>query len=475
MSFLALPTEVLDIIVDYLNPGPPGSAYYRAYAPTACLCNIDEVLAREQGSYLMSVESKRSILALSSACKSSRMAIFDRLFLEKVMLDWKADSLQQGRLLLDVPARGKVQTLILQANSIGRASLRPPLADYIKLFPRLHEIQINLVYPCMHDRRKHLGPHQSVNMGNQMTTSPSATASDTTQRGSSLQSVNLAIYQAISFRGRTDEGFTKKSLRDFASADHLEKLNMARLDKYHLELTFSRSRSSRSGPTFWNEFMLRMENACQIPAKNVSMCFSFQLNGESERFLAELSRAIVHWPKGVEDISFCLQLDEFVLGGYRRILDLVKQGNDGKLELVNGYLPSKLDLDRFVQTMRETRPNLRNFDLVIYTFRAYNCPLLEYHHIAANGGVKDQVPGVSSAFSIEYSELDRLHAKYLEWEGIYSDNDEEVYGFGTELQEYQGEMEEMIGMHEQAASEEYGYKYFYEDLSDSEDSSFLSE
>lgn len=33
----------------------------------------------------------------------------------------------------------------------------------------------------------------------------------------------------------------------------------------------------------------------------------------------------------------------------------------------------------------------------------------------------------------------------------------------------------MIGMHEQAASEEYGYKYFYEDLSDSEDSSFLSE
>lgn len=109
MSFLALPTEVLDIIVDYLNPGPPGSSYYRAYAPTACLCKIDEVRAREQGTYLMSVESKRSILALSSACKSSRMAIFDRLFLEKVMLDWKADSLQQGRLLLDVPARGKVQ------------------------------------------------------------------------------------------------------------------------------------------------------------------------------------------------------------------------------------------------------------------------------------------------------------------------------------------------------------------------------
>jgi hypothetical protein len=103
-----------------------------------------------------------------------------------------------------------------------------------------------------------------------------------------LQSISLAIYQETSFRGRTDEGFTKKSLTDFASADHLEKLNMAKLDNYHIELAFSKTRFERSKPTFWNEFMLRMENACQIPARNVSMCFSFQLNGESERFLVSL-------------------------------------------------------------------------------------------------------------------------------------------------------------------------------------------
>jgi hypothetical protein len=156
----------------------------------------------------------------------------------------------------------------------------------------------------------------------------------------------------------------------------------------------------------------------------------------------------------------------------------VNPGKDGSLELVHGCLPSKRDLDQFVGTIRKTRPNLRNFDLVFYTFTRYSRPLLEYHHIATDGGVRNQVPGVSSAFSIENSQLDSLHAKYLEWEGLYSNNDEEGNGSGTGLQEYQDEMEEIICIYEQAASEEYGYKYFYEDLSelsDSEDSSFLSE
>jgi hypothetical protein len=197
---------------------------------------------------------------------------------------------------------------------------------------------------------------------------------------------------------------------------------------------------------------------------------------------AELSRAIARWPEEVEDISFCLQLDEFVLmGGHRMISNLVNPGKDGSLELVHGCLPSKRDLDQFVGTIRKTRPNLRNFDLVFYTFTRYNRPLLEYRHaIAAVAIAIDQVPEPfklpSSIFKIEYSELEHLHFQYLAQKRAISDA-HEAYGSGTLLQEgLEAEFEEqidiLVGMNEETESDQYRFEeYFYHDVHDSEDSS----
>ncbi|KAJ9104655.1 hypothetical protein QFC21_002153 [Naganishia friedmannii] len=422
MSFLALPTEVLEIIVNYLNPGPSGSQYYRAFALTACLCNVDEIRAREQRTYPMSLESKRGISALASTSKGLRMAIFDRVFSKKVTMDWNKATPQQSRISLDVMARAKVQTLILKGSSIDHPCTRPLLVDYANLSPQLREIEIML---------KRVTPQQAINMRNQSTTSPCVSVSDTTARGSSSQSVNLAVYSEIYFRGRTDEGFTKKLLKDFATAGHLRQLNLPRLDSYHLELTFSKSRDSRSEPTFWTYFTRRMENACQIPANNVSMCFLFQLDGEPERFLAALSTAIRQWPKEVECISFRLDLDEFVLGGHRRILDVIKTGKDGQPKLGDGSLPSKKDLDRFTEKMRKTRTNLCSYVLT----------------------------GTSSIIRIDQSELQYFQKYYAEMQSIYSDDgDEETDGSDSQLEEYKEDMEMEFEAQEEQAAERYGYK-----------------
>ncbi|KAJ9113200.1 hypothetical protein QFC22_006039 [Naganishia vaughanmartiniae] len=441
MSFLALPAEVLEIIVDYLNPGPSGSGYYRAYAPTACLCKIDEIRVREQQTYLMSPESKRSILALASACKGLRMMIFDR----------------RNRVSLDITARTKVQTLILKGNSIDNPNTRPSLVDYINLFSQLREIQIALYYRCMSGHQK---PHKQHQAGTTLNRSNSKGASSKSVK------IDLAIYQEMFFQGGTDEGFTRKSLKDFASSGYLQELNAVELDNYHLELTFSRSRSSRSGQTFWNEFTSRMQGACKVPAKNVSMCFLFQLNGESEQLLAALSTAIAQWPKEVECIFFSLDLDEFVLGGYKWQLKLTSMGKNGQVALVDGYLPSKQDLDHFILMIQGTRPNLRAFDLIIYTFHRYNHPLLSYHHVTTDCGAKQISEQPSSVIEIDVNELKHLYSDSIE--------QKRIYGSGSRLQEHRDDMDMRFEMEEEHEVEEYGSKYLYE-IDDGENSDSSSE
>jgi hypothetical protein len=113
MCLLALPNEVLDIIIDLLN-APNDTFQYDSKLPvsTACLCKLDKIYAKAPEAYPIWPDWKRDSLALSSVCKAMRSMIFDRFWLKEAAMDWKRDALSKAQTALSVASCEKVQCVV---------------------------------------------------------------------------------------------------------------------------------------------------------------------------------------------------------------------------------------------------------------------------------------------------------------------------------------------------------------------------
>jgi hypothetical protein len=110
MTLLSLPAEVLDMVTSYLNaPERPIMYSYQLPASTTCLCDIDKLIAQDNDVYPVWHCWKRDSLALGSVCKDLRRSVFDRFWLERVVVDWKGSELRRMGSVLDSTARDKVQ------------------------------------------------------------------------------------------------------------------------------------------------------------------------------------------------------------------------------------------------------------------------------------------------------------------------------------------------------------------------------
>lgn len=110
MGLLALPTEILDIIIDLLNaPSDPHQYDSKLPVSTACLCKLDKIYAKSPEVYPIWPEWKRDSLALSSVCKGLRSMIFDRFWLKKAVMSWKREKMSKAQTVLSAASCEKVQ------------------------------------------------------------------------------------------------------------------------------------------------------------------------------------------------------------------------------------------------------------------------------------------------------------------------------------------------------------------------------
>lgn len=107
MTLLALPNEVLDIIIQFLS-GPEDTRdamILHSFKP--CLCKRELSSATE--TYPIWRAWKRDSLALSSVCKRLRSLIFDQFWLKKIVMDWDGAALKKTKAALCATSRDKVQ------------------------------------------------------------------------------------------------------------------------------------------------------------------------------------------------------------------------------------------------------------------------------------------------------------------------------------------------------------------------------
>ncbi|KAJ9113199.1 hypothetical protein QFC22_006038 [Naganishia vaughanmartiniae] len=426
MNLLSLPAETLDMVMDYLNaPEMPIMYSHQRPVSTACLCNVDKIIAQDNTAYPVWQGWKRDSLALGSVCKELRRSVFNRFWLEKAVVDWTAMELRRMGSVLDAAARAKVQTLTLRTDC-NDFKPKPRLEDYVKFFPNLREIGITLIYPCLPGYEK---PHKSkgaVGPYEQLPAHQSRSSFKTPVAGSSLRSVKLAIHGSSECRRLNYESQVNTWIQRFRSSDQLRQVGITQLDYYHLEIALG---NDRDGEEFWDDLLRRLSLACSIPAKEVSICFGFKLRGEVDRFLKVLSLAMTNWPSEIEAISFCLSLADYSSGGHRDILDMVEKDDDGCIQLLDGYLPTKVDMDRLVKNVRMTRPHLRNFDLTMYVAnpgRPVQRKLLDYQYTATVKAHLGRRMTGSLRFEVHQTALqalDQNHARVNEID-IFAPNDD---------------------------------------------------
>ncbi|KAJ9113205.1 hypothetical protein QFC22_006044 [Naganishia vaughanmartiniae] len=441
MTFLSLPDEVLDIIVGFLN-APKDAFMYQQILPssTACLCKMEKIYAQDNAVFTMWPEWRRDSLAFSAVCKRLRKVVFDRFWLQSATMEWTSKKLQDCRALLDSSARAKVETLILRGECNAATTSRPTLKDYADMFPRIRNIEIVLVYPDL----PHWERPDNVDVGaiskKAKSKSAAAAASSTPPvKSSSLQSVNLAIYKSNNFKGETHKHETQEAIHHFQSSGQLKQLKMKQLQHYHMELTFSRGKRTAGDPLFWRSFSTRIKEACQIPARAISICFGFQLHGESAAFL----------PKEVETIALRVALEDFAMARHKNVTNMIRIGKEDSVGLIDGYLPSEKSMHGFLKTLRKSRPNLYKFDLIIYCCdipftSSTSRQVLQYMYGTSSPETSKTTAPVGT-YQVNQLALDNLHEFYLEQEEAFEELGSDAEG---DLEE---EMEMMIEMEEEAA------------------------
>jgi hypothetical protein len=178
------------------------------------------------------------------------------------------------------------RTLILRGDCNIPSTPRPALKDYVVLFPRLRKIEIILVYPDVPYWEKPDKVDRGATTRQERAKSQSTIASTKPPIAKpSLQSISLAVHKSNDFQGETHKHEIKDIIHQFQSPDQLKQLKLKKLDRYHLEMTFSRSKRTAGDALFWRTFSNRVKEACVIPAQEVSICFGFQLLGDSAPFL----------------------------------------------------------------------------------------------------------------------------------------------------------------------------------------------
>ncbi|KAJ9104650.1 hypothetical protein QFC21_002148, partial [Naganishia friedmannii] len=426
MTILALPDEVIDIITGHLNAPQDAFGYHHfRFASTACLSKLDKIYAKDNEMYLMWSEWRRDSLALSSVCKRLRKAVFDRFWLQAVTMEWTSKKLQASHALLDASARAKVETLTLRGDCNATSTSRAALKDYVELFPHLRKIDVILVYPDVPHWEKPDKVDRADHARNKTSKALSTLVSAKSPiANSSLQSINLAIHKSNAFKGETHKYEVKGFIQDFQTDNQVKQLKMKKLDHYHLELTFSRSKRTAGDALFWRTFSNRMKEACVIPTKEA-------------------------WPKEVESISLRIALEDFAMARHKNLLNMIGIGKDGSVGLVDGYLPSEKSMNGFLKQLRKTRPSLQKFDLIIYCCQipltsATSRQISQYTYTIASPETSRNISS-TGVYKVNQLALDNLHQFYLEQEEAFGTlgSDEEA--------DFEEETEMMIEMEEEAA------------------------
>ncbi|KAJ9104656.1 hypothetical protein QFC21_002154 [Naganishia friedmannii] len=391
MNLLSLPAEVLDMVLGDLNaPETPIMYWHHLPASTACLCKLDKIIAQDDKVY-------------------------------PIWRGWKRDS---------------IATLTLRTDC-NDVTANPRLADYVELFPNLCKIGITLIYPSLPGYERSHQTKRAVGPCKPQQTQHSGSTSRTSAPSSLLTSVSLTIHGSNECKGMRYESQVNTWVQKFRSSNQLGQVGITKLEHYHLELALGNHPDDEQ---YWHEILRRLSLACGIPANEVSICFTFTCGGEVERVLASpfafakvLALATTNWPSEIKGISFCLSLEDYSSGGYRDILDMVEiDEEDGSVNLVDGHLPSKTDMDRLVRSLRENRPHLQRFDLTMYVVNPgspIQRKLFEYKYTAAvNAHLGNKMTGalrikVDQA-AVEDPHNNQMHAPRIDEIDIFGPNDD---------------------------------------------------
>lgn len=152
-----------------------------------------------------------------------------------------------------------------------------------------------------------------------------------------------------------------------------------------------------------------------------------------------LSLAIAHWPSEIEDISFCLSLQDYAPRDYSDILDMVKIHKDGSIDLRDGYLPSKTRMDRFIQDVQKSRPQLRKFDLTMHVTdsgRPIKEKLFEYKYTTKAEAQSGKTMVGSLHIQVDQKAIEALcQSDVTEDEDSSESNDSEDYADSEEIEQ----------------------------------------
>jgi hypothetical protein len=162
-----------------------------------------------------------------------------------------------------------------------------------------------------------------------------------------------------------------------------------------------------------------------------------------------LSSGIKPWPKEIESITFQVSLDDFAMARHKNVLNIIRVGKNNSVELIDGYLPSEKSMNGFLRALRKTRPNLRQFDLIIYCCdipltSKTSRQLFQYTYSTDSPGTSEST-SPAGVYQVNQLALDNLHKFYLA--------QEEMFGsLGSDAEDdFEEEMEMMIEMQEEAA------------------------
>lgn len=165
------------------------------------------------------------------------------------------------------------RTLVLRGDCDGK-EVKPSLLDYVRIFPNLASVRIELVYPRDRSRRQ----SETSNATAERRIVPVAATSHR------LKTVSLSITKDLNWYGTKQESFTKKIMPHLKAS--LKEARIDRLESFHLEIATSRSLEDRGSSTYWSDLKKRIASACPIPAREVSLEIGeIKMKGEASKFV----------------------------------------------------------------------------------------------------------------------------------------------------------------------------------------------
>jgi hypothetical protein len=165
------------------------------------------------------------------------------------------------------------RTLVLRGDCDGK-EVKPTLLDYVRIFPNLVSVRIELVYPRDCSRKQ-------IETSNATSSHPIVPARSTTNR---LKTVSVSITKDLTWNGTKQESFTKKIIPQLKAS--LKAAGIDRLESFHLEIATSRSLEDRDSLDYWSDLGKRIGSACPIPANEVSLDIGeIKIKGEASKFM----------------------------------------------------------------------------------------------------------------------------------------------------------------------------------------------